>query len=166
MKKITFKIIAILMILAGGLISCKDKPLFVPYEGSWKLTGIIYDHGSGYQITEDLEDIPGLIKLEPKDCDTCYTFTFVEVSDKGSTIHGISILNAFYIKLNPIKPGTAPFEVTFIDEQDEPFDGNLYREALKSIITMAIWPCKTRFEILFEGEGKNHSVLIYKRINP
>jgi len=73
---------AILLILAGGITSCKDKdlspivePMFTweiltvveegKLEGSkWKLVGIVDAE------TDDLKE------LEPKDCESCYTLAF------------------------------------------------------------------------------------------
>ncbi|MDR0437246.1 MAG: hypothetical protein LBH22_02965 [Bacteroidales bacterium] len=167
MKTNILKLTVFLLILAGMLTSCKDKEKLDlhTFEGSWKLVGIIYNDGDRPIYEEELENFPGLVKLEPKDCDTCYTFTFPRSSQGYFTMHGTSIYNKYIIEL---KPEGTPYEITFIDEQDEPFDGNFYCEALKSINVGAIapMPLGIYFRIPFKGRGKLSSSLIYKRINP
>ena len=112
---------AILLSLIGGVVSC-TKPFpepFPPAGTKWKLEGINYQDGQG------------VIMLEPKDCDTCYTFVF----DTDSTAFGISIINQ--IKLfRPYRSGSPA--ITTMSEFEEPFDGDLYCALLKHIHSIVI----------------------------
>jgi len=78
----------------------------------WKLNGIV-----------DVET--NILKvLEPKECETCYTFTF----DTDTTAFGKSVFNEFYINgLNPI--------VLYGTNWGEPEDAGLYKNIIRRSVT-------------------------------
>jgi len=145
----TLTLLAVLLSLVVGTSCYRDPLLRVHYDGNWKLEGI------------DFGDEQGFVELEPKDCDTCYILTIYDKN--GNVAHGISISNTVEI----IETWNNGFErkVT-ITEGDEPFDGNLYCEALKSMTGKLTESNKNKLKINFYWEGKSNSVLIYKRITP
>ena len=106
----------------------------------------------------------GRIELEPKDCDTCYTFTF-DKDETGWFFSGVSILNTVTIKMNYPK-----IEV-LVTGSDEPFDGNLFCSALRLV---EIIDCDGRFFGLhfndcggfLLGHGNCNGVILLKRVAP
>ena len=140
--------------LAGGLVSCQGRLVyFAPFAGSWKLHAI--------QLWCDEIGDFHWVEIEPKDCDTCYTLTF----DEKGEAHGISIFTRVHLVRVLLEGNILGHKAVFIDEQDEPFDGNLYRQALKDMQEAGISITRSRMGIHF-GKSEDQTVLRYKPIKP
>ena len=143
MKTKLTTVTAILLILAGGLASCKDNELIIdnigmepnrhpalPLAGTmWKLESVNFG------------DERGIVILEPRDCDTCYTIVF----DTDSTASGLSIINRVNIFRPHFKGGCITSiqrptrnihngsTLITVTNYEEPFDGNLYSTMLREV---------------------------------
>jgi len=147
---------AVLLMLAKTFTSCERGPYEFTVEGTWKLAHVQFYNGEGDFF---------IVELEPKDCDTCFVFTFVEV-DFGNRVvmEGTSILNTIRIVETPVPYGHPHIEVTITDG-DEPFDGNLFTEALRS--ATHIFYRSSRMYIAFAENADAHiqNLLVFNRIN-
>ena len=136
----------------SATVAASDGPYIVTFEQlrgtQWKLYSI--DHNTR-----------GRVELEPKDCETCYTFTFDE-DETGWQFFGVSIHNSFNIKINP-------FLEVLVAGEDEPFDGNLFCSTLKRV---EITACDGRYFYLhfndcgsfLSGTGSCNGTMLFKRI--
>jgi len=103
--------------------------------------------------------------FEPNDCDTCYTLTF----DTETTGHGISILNTINITRNSDKLYLVD-KIT-VTELDEPYDGNLFSDLMRSVNMIALESVGGRFgttlglDIREYNPGRN-ATLIFKLLDP
>jgi len=138
-------------------VDATGEPYIVTFEElkgtQWKLYSI--DHNTR-----------GRIELEPKDCETCYTFTF----DKDETewqFSGVSIHNSFNIKMK--FNGFNHYLEVLVTGEDEPFDGNLFCNVIKLV---EITACDGRYFYLHFnecgghafGHGNCNGTMLFKRI--
>lgn len=138
-RKITA--IALCFMLAAGIVSCDNKPCrdkqlcikLKDLRGThWRLAFIAPNGRPENPI------ITELTILEPQDCDTCFTLTFD--AKRTGYITGISILNTVNIQIfigsDYPKEGFPEVKVS-VTELDEPFDGNLYSDFMRSVTRIA-----------------------------
>jgi len=140
MKKI-LKLIAILLMLAGGFSSCQDDDYNPLLNTKWKLVGIV-DAETG-----DLRE------LEPKDCDDCYTLTF----DTDNTFSGritVNIVLGRY-KIN-YKTDVHSFTAGIATGAIDGGDGYLYGQILVEIQSFTINDTFPRILYLHYNNGKNY----------
>ena len=123
---------ALLLMLAKTFTSCEQGPYFVPHEGSWRLAGVLYHN--------PFEQEWSFVELAPKDCDTCFTLTFVEVGDGRVVLEGKSILNTVRIVETWSSPHNRISIEVIIGDKDEPYDGNRYIDYLRRISGFGIDP--------------------------
>ena len=162
MKQI--KYLAIVLLLAGGMVSCSKNPSVhtVPWEElkgtQWRLYEILRNYGHPDDST---------IKLEPRDCDTCYTLTFD--AEKTGYITGVSILNTVEIQvlLGSEYQGIGfPMVKISITELDEPFDGNMYSDFMKSLRRVCSTRTNLGFLDLTVGDvDRIYYLIVFERIN-
>ena len=119
---INIKLLAIVLLLAGGLASCSNE-LDICWDGlkgtQWKLAFINDISGEHFKK----------LILEPHDCDTCFTLTFD--AEKRWYISGVSILNTFSIHMRSGEQ--IDMEVFMTDNMDEPYDGNLFSSLIRFV---------------------------------
>jgi len=152
------------MIICWTLMSCEKNVEEIPYYGvSWDEL-----KGSKWKLYSIDHNQRGRIELEPKDCDTCYTFT---VDKETGLLLGVSVSNKVSITLpftytEPVTKQVFIFEILG-DELDEPYDGNLYCNTLK-LVSLIDFDTQY-FGLHFNdcgGHGNCNGTMIFRRIDP
>jgi len=137
MKKKIITFTVFLLILVVGFYSCEKPSKTGLKDTKWKLEGIMNVQ------TGDLK------KLEPKDCEECYTFTF----NTNTTARGYTVLNEMFISdLNP-------FSIwgTKIGEEG---DAGICYDALVSVKSYTFYKCELK--LFYDNNSK---YLLYKQVN-
>ena len=132
-------ILVVLMIFAAGLTSCSEpisKIDWNKYRGTqWKLSYVHLNMKRDSINSEAMRLIDPYNRvmdnrtmLEPKDCATCYTLTFD--AKRTGYLTFVSIQNIINVQLPP--HSTIPITLDIGTDLDEPYDGNLFSNLLKS----------------------------------
>jgi len=161
-----FVAIALCVTLTGGLASCDekfDRLLGRPQKISldkhrgtqWKLAYV--DPNGVYDLEHPL--ITERTILEPHDCDTCYTLTFDD--KKTGYITVVSILNTIIIQTNP--SGILQ-TIDFVTDFDEPYDGNLFYNLMKSVRTIDAGAGAVSVSV--RDATQTSHFLVFEQINP
>ncbi|MDR1553433.1 MAG: hypothetical protein LBS69_08235 [Prevotellaceae bacterium] len=141
MKKIlnTLKFAAILLILAGVMISCGEDEINSLKGTKWKLAGIV-DVQTG-KLTE----------LEPKDCEQCYTLVF----ETNILAKGFSCTRYIYVDLSDFRK--------YVQEAfGEPYDGDLFSSAVHRTETYSVIAEELKF--FYSDESNKKYCLLFKKI--
>jgi hypothetical protein len=138
MKKILLQTTALLLILAGMMISCGKDEINSLKGTKWKLAGIV-DVQTG-KLTE----------LEPKDCEQCYTLVF----DTDNTAQGYSSSNVVWVDISASHLIGIATEVG----EYEP-DGYIFCDATILVTSYSI--TNTEIKFFYKKDGKD-SYLLYK----
>jgi len=156
-----YKLILLLAFLVALSSCAKPERHEVPWEDlkgtQWKL----YEIRRNYGHSDDR-----IIKLEPQDCENCYTLTFDE--EKTGYATGVSIENTVDIQVllgsEIPETGLSMVKVS-VTELDEPFDGNQYCDFMRSVTIIF----STGFQLelyVFDDDNRINYLLIFERINP
>ena len=140
----------ILLILASVFYAC-SPPHPIPWyelEGTkWRLEAVYFQDGRGR------------VELEPKDCDTCYTLMF----NTDRIAHGISILNTVTVTRGY---PTDINVVIAVDEYDEPYDGNLFSELMRSATHISLNSYFLRILVAGGDCASDNVNIIFKQLKP
>ena len=159
MKKL--KYITIALLIAAAMSSCWIIPS--PYKECWdEFRGtqwrLAYIAPNAIHLLEHPLIVERTI-LEPHDCDTCFTLTFD--AKKTGYITGVSILNTVDVQI--LRGPELPDIKVSVTELDEPFDGNLYSNLMRSVTGIAQGAGDVH---LFSGSSTHpaHYILTFKQI--
>ena len=119
-------VFALCVVLACGLASCGEK--FDRLLGRPHKISLDKHRGTQWKL---VYVNPNNVIFEPQDCDTCYTLTFDD--KKTGYITVVSILNTIIIQTS--HSGILQ-TIDFVTDFDEPYDGNLFYNLMKSVRTI------------------------------
>lgn len=157
MKTIGLKLVFLLLMVAGSFASCQNNDenngvaegvLFYRQDGTpilkntkWKLVGVVE------------EKTGKLIKLEPKDCEECFTLVFD--TDYTATVRSINVntLKLDLLNLNPYINLDDSIWWELYDKDGNYYDsGNTFRRAILVAASYATTSNELKLYYTYDGE--------------